>query len=311
MLDRSEISNRMRGYAIGGVRILAGLLWLANIHWKVPTDFGKKNGGGLYKYIASGAENAPFAPFRWALREVVIPNFTLFGWSTLAIETLLAGLLLVGYRTRIVALIGAAQAIPIGLSVLYYGKGDEWSWSYLMMVGLHLLLWAIAAGEHLGVDGVLAAPRERSNRALGIIGIVAGAVGIVGLFVARSVDFAGKQAALLGSDAGFVNADGKLVRRWELKFLWFNPLWALLTITFAVLLIVGARHAMAAWAGVAGFAAIAVVVFATQTFDYIRDDGVTQKVATGSNTAFWGGLAVAGALITRRAHSTESPPTSE
>lgn len=301
----------MRTYAIGGVRLLAGLLWLANIHWKVPTDFGKNNGGGLYKYIASGAENAPFAPFRWALREVVIPNFTLFGWSTLVIETLLAGLLLIGYRTRIVALIGAAQAIPIGLSVLYYGRGDEWSWSYLLIVGLHLLLWATAAGEHLGVDGVLAAPRERSNRALRIIGIVGGLVGIAGLFVARSIDFAGKQAALLGSDAGFVNTEGKLVRRWELKFVWFNPLWALLTIAFAVLLMLGARHVMAAWAGVGGFAAIAVVVFATQTFDYARDDGVIQKVATGSNTAFWGGLAVAGALFTRRAYSTEPLPARE
>ena len=310
MLDRSAVSERMRGYTIGGVRILAGLLWLANIHWKVPTDFGKATGGGLYKYIASGATNAPFAPYRWVLREMVIPHFELFGWFTLIIETALAGLLLIGYRTRIVALIGAAQAIPIGLAVIYYPKGDEWSWSYLMMIGLHLLLWAVAAGEYLGVDGVLAGARKRSNRALRSIGLVALAVGVVGLFVARSIDFAGKKAALLGSDAGFMK-DGKLVRRWELKFLWFNPFWALLTILLAVLLIVGARRAIAAWLAVAGFGAIAIIVFVTNTFDYVRDDGVIQKVATGSNAAFWGGLALAGALFAKRAFSIDEPTAAE
>ena len=60
-------------------------------------------------------------------------------------------------------------------------------------------------------------------------GVNSRVIGLLGLFVARSVDFASRQAALLGSDAGFIDGD-RLVRRWELKFLWFNPLWALLTI---------------------------------------------------------------------------------
>ena len=51
--------------------------------------------------------------------------------------------------------------------------------------------------------------------------------------------------------------------------------------------------------GAAGFAAIAVVALAAGTFDYLRDDGAVQKVATGSNVAFWAGLAVAGGLLAR------------
>ncbi len=310
MLDRTALRERSRGYTIGGVRILAGLMWLANIHWKVPGDFGQDNGGGLYKYTAAGAANAPLAPFRWALREFVLPHFTLFGWFTLIIETALAGLLLIGYRTRLVALIGAAQAIPIGLSVIYYPKSDEWAWSYLLMIGLHLLLWAVSAGDHLGVDGVLAAPRDRSCSAQRVVGIVGVVIGVVGLFIARSIEFAGRKAALLGSDAGFVT-DGKLTRRWELKFMWFNPMWALMTIAFGVLLIVGARYAVAAWVGVAGFASIAVVVFFSQTFDYVRNDGTIQKVATGSNAAVWAGLALAGALFARRAYVAAVQPVTE
>jgi uncharacterized membrane protein YphA (DoxX/SURF4 family) len=310
VLDTESVGGRLRGPTIGGVRITAGLLWLANVHWKVPTDFGESSGGGLYKYIASGAERAPLAPFRWALREIVLANFQLFGWFTLVVETVLASLLLIGYRTRLVALIGAAQAIPIGLTVIYYEGSDEWSWSYLMMIGLHLVLWAVAAGDHVGVDGVLAAPRDRSRRALGAIGVVGANVGVLGLFVGRSVGFAGRKAALLGSDAGFA-ADGTVVRRWELKFLWFNPLWALLTIAFGLLLVAGTRYLIAAWAGAVGFVAIAVIVFSTQWFEYVRDDGAIQRVSTASNSAFWAGLALAGALFARRVSSSVPSPATE
>ena len=309
MTNRAEVQERAQGYTIGGVRILAGLMWLANLHWKVPTDFGQSNGGGLYKYVAAGAENAPLAPYRWALRELVLPNFQAFGWFTLTSETIVAALLLIGYRSRWVALAGAAMAVPIGLSVLYYPGADEWAWSYLLMIGLHLLLWAVPSGDHLGVDGVLAGPPERSNSALRSTGIVAVVVGVLGLFVARSIDFSGRAVALLGSDAGFRDAarDGAITRRWELKFLFFNPLWAVLTIAFGVLLIVGSRRLVLAYAAAGGFAALALFVFVQQTFDYLRDDGAVQKIATGTDVAFWGGLALASALFARRASAAVTP----
>ena len=88
MTNRAEMQERAQGYTIGGVRILAGLMWLANLHWKVPTDFGENNGGGLYKYVAAGAQNAPLAPYRWALRELVLPNFQAFGWFSIEEEKL-------------------------------------------------------------------------------------------------------------------------------------------------------------------------------------------------------------------------------
>ncbi len=298
--------DRAEGLTIGGVRILAGLLWLANLHWKVPTDFGENTGRGLYKYVAAGADNAPFAPYRWVLREVVLPNFQAFGWFTLISETIVAALLLIGYRSRLVALAGAALAIPIGLSVLYYPQSDEWAWSYLLMIGLHLLLWAVPSGDHLAVDGVLAGPPERSGRALRTTGVVTVVVGALGLFVARSLDFAGDSAALLGSDSGFTS-DGALTRRWELKLLWFNPLWALLTVVLGVLLIVGSKKLAFAYVGAVGLAAIALIAFINQTFNYVRDDGTIQVISTGSNVAFWGGLALAAALFARRLQVSESP----
>jgi uncharacterized membrane protein YphA (DoxX/SURF4 family) len=299
LINRAKaLDEQVSGWVIGGVRILAGLLWLANIHWKVPPKFGEP-GSGLHKYSESVTRHSPFAPFTWVTEHVILPNFQLFGWITLILETLLAMLLLAGYRTRLVALAGAGMSAAIMMSVLYYDKADEWSWSYLLMIGLHLLIFATAAGKHVGVDGISERSPASARRSLGNLGVVAVLVGVVGLYVSRSLSFAGSKAALLGSDAGFV-ANGKLVRRWELKFVWFNPLWALLTIALGALLVVGIVRVQAAWAGAIGFAAMAVVVFITQTFDYVLDDGGIQKVATGSNAALWGAFAIAGGLLAKR-----------
>lgn len=304
------LDERLRSGIIGGVRILAGLLWLANLHWKVPPAFGEDSGGGLFKYSDSVTRNSPLAPFTWVTEEIILPNFRFFGWVLLVSETVIAALLLIGYRTKLVALAGAALAVPITLSVLYYDGADEWSWAYFMMIGLHLMLFATDAGRHLGLDAVLDQGPGTAGRAVRTLGVIATVVGLLGLFVARSVGFAGDRAALLGSDAGFVGDDGGIVRRWELKFLWFNPLWALLTIACGLLFVFGgARYRWAVWAGVAGFAALLVAGFVSQTFDYVRDDDVVQLVSTASNCAVWGALALGGALLMRRVASGSGVPT--
>ena len=288
-LQRSAaaLDNRIRGGVLGAARIVVGLMWLANLHWKVPPGFGESSGGGLYKYSESVTRHSTFAPFTWVTEEIILPNFTAFGWFTVVAETLIAVLLLVGYRTKLAALAGAAISVPIFLSVVYYDRADEWSWAYFLMIAAHLLVYASDAGAHLGLDGVLRRGGAAPARAIRSIGIVATVVGLLGLYVARSVDFVGERVALLGSDAGFVNDDGDLVRRWELKFVWFNPLWALLTIALGGLALAAYRVRWAARAAGIGFAVLAVVVFAMQNFDYVRAGGVVQSVGTSANAAVW------------------------
>lgn len=299
----SDLDVRLRGPALGLARISLGLLWLANLHWKVPNDFGESNGGGLYKYSESVTRHSPFAPFTWVTEQIILPNFQFFGWFTLIAETVLAALLLIGYRTKIVALMGAAMTIPIMLSVIYYDRADEWSWAYILMFAAHIMVWASDSGAHFGVDGVLRRGRPEARRALLSIGVITTIIGVAGLFVARSVSFAGRQVALLGSDGGFVNSDGNLVRRWELKFVWFNPLWALLMIACGVLLILAVKQLLAARAAGIGLIGLAAIILITRTFDYVRDDDSIQRIATSSNAALWGGLGVAALLLERAARA--------
>ena len=55
---------------------------------------------------------------RWLIENVVLPNFTLFGYLTLLAEASLGAFLLVGLATRFWALVGIAQTVAITLSVL-------------------------------------------------------------------------------------------------------------------------------------------------------------------------------------------------
>jgi thiosulfate dehydrogenase [quinone] large subunit len=67
---------------------------------------------------------------------------------------LLTGVLLVlGLLTRFAAVLGVFQSanLFIGLS----SSPDEWVWSYLMMILLHMVLLATAAGRYFGVDAYL------------------------------------------------------------------------------------------------------------------------------------------------------------
>jgi len=304
----SDLDVRLRGPALGLARLSVGLLWLANLHWKVPSDFGESTGGGLYKYSESVTRHSPFAPFTWVTEEIILPNFQFFGWFTIIVETILAALLLIGYRTKIVALMGAAMTMPIMLSVIYYDRADEWSWAYILMFTAHIMLWASDSGAHFGVDGVLRRGPSDARRALMSIGVITSVIGVAGLFVARSVSFAGSQVALLGSDAGFVDADGNLVRRWELKFVWFNPMWALLTIACGVLLILAVKQLWAARVAGIGLVGLAVVILATRTFDYVREDDSIQLIGTASNAALWGGFGLAVLLLDR---SARTAPTDE
>ncbi len=144
-----------------GLRLTAGLLWLSNVGWKVPPEFGRSENGcsGLCRFVDEGAENGVIAPWSWLMDNVVAPNLSLFGYLTLLTEFTLAVLLISGTLTRLAALVGVGQSLAIGLSVA--NADGEWYWSYLLMIALHVAIFALAAGRVYGVDARLRQRRDR------------------------------------------------------------------------------------------------------------------------------------------------------
>ncbi len=126
------------------VRWVAGLLWLSNVSWKVPSAFGRVGDrcGGLCRYVEEGVDHPVFPGSGALFDNLVGPNLAAFGWLTLFVEAALAASLLAGVFTRTAAIVGIAQSIGIMASVA--NADGEWYWSYLLMAALHLAVLVFA-----------------------------------------------------------------------------------------------------------------------------------------------------------------------
>ncbi len=186
--------------ALTGLRILVGLLWLYNLAWKLPPDFGKSSASGVYGFTQDAVDNPVFPPYSWVVENLVLPNFTVFGWMVLVVETALAVLLLTGTVVRLAALIGVGQALAIGLSVAE--TPGEWPWAYWMMIGIHLVLLLTASGGAPSVDSVRAAATGRGPTAarnlLLMWTAVVGLTGLVALLLAGGEDPLASSGSRLG-----------------------------------------------------------------------------------------------------------------
>jgi uncharacterized membrane protein YphA (DoxX/SURF4 family) len=175
-------SARLSGIALAVLRILAGLMWLANVIWKFPPDFGEKGRTGLYFWTRLAVDHPVFPPYSWLVEHLVLPNFTAFGWLVFVVETLLAVLLLTGTAVRLAALVGIGQSLAIGLSVAE--APNEWPWAYAMMIGIHLVLLLAPSAQYAAVDAVRAASATGdaapvARRLLGGWGVVLAVIGII------------------------------------------------------------------------------------------------------------------------------------
>ncbi|MDQ3663765.1 MAG: hypothetical protein M3353_03775 [Actinomycetota bacterium] len=185
--------------ALAGLRILVGLLWLYNVAWKLPPDFGESSGSGLYGFSRDAVEHPVFPPYSWVVEQLVLPNFTAFGWMVLVIETLLAVLLLTGTLVRVAALVGVGQSLAIGLSVAQ--TPGEWPWAYWMMIGIHVVLLFTASGRVAAVDSVRAATGDGQTAAVRLLGgwaVVIGLAGVLAFALAADDDLLASEGAQLG-----------------------------------------------------------------------------------------------------------------
>ncbi|MGH7321348.1 MAG: TQO small subunit DoxD, partial [Candidatus Rokuibacteriota bacterium] len=94
------------------------------------------------------------------LVNVMIPNWTFFGWMTLITETAIGVSLMLGLFTRFGALMAIGMAANITIGIL--GVPHEWGWTYTMLIMLPALFLLTDAGRSFGVDAFLAPPLDRA-----------------------------------------------------------------------------------------------------------------------------------------------------
>ncbi|MCU0310117.1 MAG: hypothetical protein MUE36_04140 [Acidimicrobiales bacterium] len=139
------------------VRWLLGLMWLSNVNWKVPTEFG-----GLRNFVQAGVDHPVVPGSAWVFENVVLTQISAFGWMTLFVEVFVAAALLSGRALRTAAVVSGLQALGIGLAVA--NAPEEWYWSYLLMFGLSIAVLVQAGRSH-----------PHSARSMGVVAAVYGA----------------------------------------------------------------------------------------------------------------------------------------
>lgn len=281
---------RVEGVALAGVRILVGLLWLYNVVWKQPPDFGKAAGNGLYQFTSDAVDHPVFPPYSYVVEHLVLRHFQPFGWMVLGVETTLAVLLLTGTLVRLAALVGVAQSVAIALSVVH--TPGEWPWSYWMMIGIHVVLFATAAGRVAAVDAVRAEPvgaaaRSRARRLVLGWGVVV----CVAAVMALGKGFLNPSGARLGGP-GFSVSLGS-----------YNLLGSLVLLTVGVLMIAAAvadRPVLAALGAGLGLMAAASL--------YVQL-GFSDPLLGGSNTSAAFFISAAVVALAARSRLGPRPPT--
>jgi uncharacterized membrane protein YphA (DoxX/SURF4 family) len=152
------IPYRALAQGFAALRIFMGLVWLSNALAKV-TDVGVVDWGffsfnvitrGTAQGIATdAASKTQIAPLGAFYRDVVLPNWGVFG-ILLTVAELAVGIgLLLGIATRLAAVGGLLLILPIWI-MLWHTTGYLWEYPLV-------LLAIVPAGRVLGVDRLIAA----------------------------------------------------------------------------------------------------------------------------------------------------------
>ena len=138
---------------LAGVRVFLGVVWLVNLLWKLPTDFGKGEYWGLPRTLEVARAHAFSPPLRRLVDDVLIPHLSIVGWLVFFLG-LITGLSLVfGLLTRLGAFLGLLQAIAI--TALVANAPGEWLYGYLMLILLSGLLLVLPVSRRMSLDDAL------------------------------------------------------------------------------------------------------------------------------------------------------------
>ncbi len=139
------------------LRWTAALLWLGNVSWKRPPGFGRSAEGcrSLCGYTEAGIDHPVLPGAPWLFEHVISPHLWAFGWITILSEGTLAILLLSGRYRRTAAVLGVVQSLGILAAVA--NAPDEWYWSYLLMIALHVAVLTTTSGSRTQSARVMAA----------------------------------------------------------------------------------------------------------------------------------------------------------
>ncbi len=142
------------GWPVAILRIVFGLMYLDMALQKAPwVVSGGQRYGWLYGWLQQEIAHPTFGWYAAFLKNVVVPNFGLFGMLTFVTEIALGLGLLLGLLTRLAGLGGALWQLNIALGA--YSVPGEWYWIWALLILPQCVFAACGAGRMLGLDSVI------------------------------------------------------------------------------------------------------------------------------------------------------------
>jgi hypothetical protein len=153
--DLLGFATRVSGWPLAIFRIAYGLLFLDMALQKAPWI----GYGWLRGFIDKEIANPTFRWYAAFLKDVVLPNFSVFGLQTFVIELALGTALLLGVLTRLAGAAGLLWQVQIAIGA--FNVPGEWYWIWPLLT-LPLFCFAFTgAGRILGLDRWLEPSLER------------------------------------------------------------------------------------------------------------------------------------------------------
>ena len=156
---RDPLQRTPRNLGIWVLRVLTGAMWWQQTLWKIPPNFD-----GLKYWMQQEADHAAIALQGTLVREIVLPNITVFGPLVYLVELSIAVSLLLGLLSRVGALLGLLMGLNLWLG-LYSAQG-EWPWTYMFLCIIQAWFVMDPPGRALGADVLLLHRRAPASSTL-------------------------------------------------------------------------------------------------------------------------------------------------
>ncbi len=156
-------SGSVPPFSVGLLRMMFGVLWLDMALQKAPWVIQDGQPfGWLYGFIWTEIKNPTFEFYKNFLHNIVLPNFTAFGYLTFVTEISLGISLLLGLFTVLGGIGGALFQLNIMLGA--YSVPGEWYWVWPLLIAPHLVFAQSRAGRSLGIDRLIWSRLSRVER---------------------------------------------------------------------------------------------------------------------------------------------------
>jgi hypothetical protein len=155
---------------VGLYRIALGFMWFDQALQKAPWIIGPegKPYGWLYGYIWKEINNPTFGFYTGFLQNIVLPNFSFFGFTTFVGEIAIGISLLVGLLVPLIGGLGGSL-MQINIMLGSYSIPGEWFWLWPLLIGSHIIFMMGRAGRRLGLDGPISRSLAQSPGSSGML----------------------------------------------------------------------------------------------------------------------------------------------